>query len=419
MADLETLVNELPNLVYSLKLTIGDSPQIMQQVAIINNTQEQLRNIQQTIAQELRFTKIKSAVISTLPRINTEASLFLPNVFLADKVLTGKTKLISEKFGNSKLALSLNDLQTKIDCWIEWGDLLQAIAADILSNDQLVNQLNSAISYPNLLTKSQEIEEIFGSNSNSGNYQTIQQLNNAQSEALQIQQKLNHVINTIKNSQSLLTILLGISSLYGKYSFALEWLNDDNELIISSDGKFQNLTDIINDCKAFQNQINTLILQGAILKEQAEETLINLNHKNESITVIYNPKTIVSKSLAPKIFNLTLVIATSVVVLGFGGWIIKDQIPQFPQTRLSFNQEESAIANFKAAQNLGMEASFLVQDPPHPFPIWQQAANKWQQAINLLEAIPEGTSVSEQAKQKLAQYRFNYNAISQKLSSKK
>ncbi|WP_229547915.1 hypothetical protein [Nostoc sp. CHAB 5836] len=62
-------------------------------------------------------------------------------------------------------------------------------------------------------------------------------------------------MNTIKTSRNLLNILLGVSAFYGKSSFALEWLDDDHELIISSDGNFQELTDILNDCDFFQEQV--------------------------------------------------------------------------------------------------------------------------------------------------------------------
>ena len=61
-----------------------------------------------------------------------------------------------------------------------------------------------------------------------------------------------------------------------------------------------------------------------------------------------------------------------------------------------------------------MEAYIIVQYPPYPAEVWQQAQAKWQQAINLLEAIPEGTFVSAQAKEKLVVYRNNYAAVSQR-----
>ncbi|MDZ8225027.1 hypothetical protein [Nostoc sp. ChiVER01] len=109
-------------------------------------------------------------------------------------------------------------------------------------------------------------------------------------------------------------------------------------------------------------------------------------------------------------------IASSLLILGFGGWKIKEQSLQLQQMSLSLAQEESAaIAKFKSAQKLGMEAASLAQNPPHPLQVWQEAQNKWYQAIILLDSIPNETSVSERAKRKLAYYRINYKSISQKV----
>lgn len=61
------------------------------------------------------------------------------------------------------------------------------------------------------------------------------------------------------------------------------------------------------------------------------------------------------------------------------------------------------------------EAASLVQKPPHPLKVWQQAENKWYQAIILLDSIPNKTSVSDRAKKKLAYYQINYKSISQRV----
>ncbi|MGF1938013.1 MAG: hypothetical protein RM347_027280 [Nostoc sp. ChiQUE02] len=412
MANLEILISELPTLIQSLKLTLGDSNEIMEQIILINNAQEQLRNIKKLIAQELKFDCIKNSAIATLPRISTVASLFIPSLGLVDPA-------IAEKFGNSETKISLTDLQSKIDGWIEWGYFLQAIAADILSDIKLVDQLNSDINHPSIstefkaLTARLKINLDFGK-SNILQYQ-IQNINNSQKELLQLQQKLNYIFNTIKTSRSLLNILLGVSAFYGKSGFALEWLDDDHELIISSERKFQELTDILNDCDYFQEQIAALIIQGDTLREQAEEALKKIEQENSKEPIISQQVKIVPKFSTQKIVRSALVIASSLLILGFGGWKIKEQSSQLQQRSLSLTQEGSAIANFKSAQKLGMEAASLVQNPPHPLKVWQQAQNKWHQAIKLLDSIPNQTSVSDRAKNKSAYYRINYNAINQRV----
>ncbi|MHC5615707.1 MAG: hypothetical protein ACYTXA_33215 [Nostoc sp.] len=420
MANLEVLVSELPALIPSLKLTIGDSNQIMEQIILINNAQEQLRNLKKLIPQELKFDRIKNSAIATLPRISTGANLFIPSVGLVDPA-------IAEKFGNLQTKISLTDLQSKIDSWIEWGYFLQAIAADILSDVKLVNQLNSDINHLSITANFQVIAESLNinlafSNSNILERQ-IQTISNSQNELLQLQQKLSYIFDTIKNSHSLLNILLGVSAFYGKSGFALEWLDDDHELIISSDGKFQELTDILHDCDFFQEQIAALIIQGDTLRQQAEEALKKLEQEINKEAIISQKVEIVPNFSTQKIVHSALIIASSLLILGFGAWKIKEQSPQFQQISLSLTQEGSAIvaddggaiANFKSAQKLGMEAASLVQNPPHPLQVWQQAQNKWHQAIILLDSIPNQTSVSDRAKNKLAYYQINYKFISQRV----
>ncbi|NDJ20600.1 hypothetical protein GS682_02870 [Nostoc sp. B(2019)] len=436
MADLEMLVNELPKLVHSLKLTIGNSHKIMEEIILINSVQEQLRNIKKLITQELKFTKASNTAVSTLSRLVSTASLVIPDIYLLDEFVNNKREFIFAKFGNPETKISLTDLQTKIDSWIEWGYLIQAIATDILSDSQLVSQLDSHINYLSLSTEIQAIDASLNISLGFGNSKLLQQqinkINYAQEELLQIQKRLNYIVDTIQNSQNMLTILLGVSCFCGKSGFALEWLDDDQELIISSEGSLQELTDILNTCDSFKEKVSSLVIHSNSLKEQAEKALIKIEQKISKKTVI-NPQLEkeavinlqseeVPKFSTQKVLGLTLVIASSLVVLGFGSQIINNQSQRLQQMNL-ITQEESAfvaddgraIANFKSAQNLGMEAAALVQNPPHPLTVWQQAATKWQQAIKLLESIPETTVISLQAKKQLASYRVNYNVISKRL----
>ncbi|BAY76423.1 hypothetical protein NIES25_28720 [Nostoc linckia NIES-25] len=407
MANLELLVSELPKLIQSLKLTIGDSHEIVEQIILINNAQEELRNIQKLIIQELKFGNINNSAIATLPRTNIVASLFIPHIGLVDPVLAAK-------FGNRESKLSLIDLGKKIDTWIEWGYFLQALAADILSDVQLVNQLNSDSQHVSLPSKFKAIAEnlknnLVFNNSKKLEYQ-LQKISNSQKELLQLQQKLNYIFNTIKTSHSLLTILLGVSAFCGKSGFTLEWLDDDHELIISSDGKTQELTDILNDCDVFQEQIASLIIEGDSLIEEAEKAIKKIEQQSTK-------KLIVSKQLenpikipTPKIVIAACFLASTLLLLGFCGRQTQNQNPQLETQNLT--PEQRAIANFKSAQKLGMEAASLAQKPPHSLQVWQQAETKWERAIKLLNSIPPQTSVYDQAKKKLTNYQTNYNAIS-------
>lgn len=420
MADLKTIVNELPKLFHKLNLTIGNSHDLMQQVMIINNVQEQLRDIQKLIVQQVKITKKQHNTVTTQTCIVPKTSFLKSRVCQINTDITTREEFIAEQFifGTET---SFIDLQIKIDSWLEWGDLLQAIAADILSDDQLVKQLNSNINYPSLPAKFQEFEKITRNNSltiKNSNLQAILNNSNFKEDILQVSQRINNIVNTVHNSQSLLNILLGISSFFGNSGFTLEWLDTYDNLIISSEGKFQDLTEIINNCEFFKEQIDTLILQTNTLNKQSEPTLNNIEDKSDEARVLSD----VIQERPQKNFKLghfTLVIASSLAVLGFGGWISKDKFPYIQQKSQSLNQEQSAVTNFKTALKLGSEASALAETPPHPLIVWQQAETKWQEAINLLASIPKGTSVYTQAQNKLTRYRYNHNAISKKLLNEK
>lgn len=72
---------------------------------------------------------------------------------------------------------------------------------------------------------------------------------------------------------------------------------------------------------------------------------------------------------------------------------------------------------FSMARKQAWEAALIVQHPPHRVDTWQEARVKWRQAIRLIEEIPEHASVSTQAKQRLAVYKTNYQAINQRLTA--
>ncbi|UKO96214.1 hypothetical protein [Nostoc sp. UHCC 0870] len=409
MADIEILINELPQIVYKLKLTIGNSQDIMQQVVLINNAQEQLRNIKQAIAQELCCVtrKANNNTVSTISY--TIKSLIIPNILQVNPAITGNPGLITEKFGNPETDISLISLQSKINCWLEWGDLLQAIAADILGDANLVNQINLNINYPSLSIQIIEIENRLNINNSNKHKLSHRQILNIEEDLSRLQNRLNLVKNTIQNTQSLLTIMIALSSFCGKSGFSIEWLDDAHELIISSNEHFRELTEIINECDIFEEKINGFQAKLEGIKHKNNQSVITNNH-------IKRQKYNLSSS---KVLQKTLFIFSGLTVLGVGGWFAKEQIMQIHQIGLNLYQENIAKSNFKAALKLGMEASSLAQNPPHALNVWQQAASKWQEAINLLKSIPEGTSVSVIAQEKLVRYQLNYIAITKRATTEK
>jgi tetratricopeptide (TPR) repeat protein len=89
---------------------------------------------------------------------------------------------------------------------------------------------------------------------------------------------------------------------------------------------------------------------------------------------------------------------------------------QILQTQLAaIELNLQAGQNLKTAETLAMEAAVIVQKPPHPLQVWLDAQSKWQQAISLLQAIPENAPVAATAQQKLQSYQSNYQVISKRV----
>lgn len=412
MADLETLVNELPKIVNTLRLNIGHSHDIMQQITMINHAQDQLRNIQEIISQKVNFNQLEKSPISTIACRDAAHDPFNSGAFTVYLYKYDYPGLLTAKFGQLPVDITLEEIQAKIEVWIDWGDLIQAIAADILSDIQLVKQFNLDATHDSIPTTFQAAEEILKIQLDlvqpKSLQQQIQQIIKAEADSLKVKQRLEFIFDNIKSSQSLLKILLGVSSFCGRTGFALEWLDDDQELIISGDGKLQELTDIINECEFYQDKIDSLILQLSALRLKAEKYILNPKlAKNNQQKNIQKPKFVYYCGM----------IAAGVLALSFGNWIIKAKNPQWQQVNLS--SEKTAIANFKAAQSFGLEAANLVQSPPHPLIVWQQAQVKWQEAIKLLESIPKTASISSQSQEKLTRYRFYHHVITQRIINEK
>ncbi|MBU7581711.1 MAG: hypothetical protein KAF91_02150 [Nostoc sp. TH1S01] len=415
MADLETLVNEVPKIVHSLRLNIGHSHDIMQQIVMINHAQDKLRNIQEKI----KFIQLETSPKTTVACLDVVQKPVINGDYTVYIYKYDYPGLLTAKFGKLPVDISLKEIQAKIEVWIDWGDLLQAIAADILSNIHLVKQLNIDAGHDSIPATFQAVEEVLKIQLDLDKpkilQQQIQQIIQAQENSLKIKERLEFIFTNIKQSHNLLSILLGVSSFCDKSGFTIEWLDDDQELIISGDGRLQELTDIINDCEFYQNRIDSLILQISTLRVKSEKKL-PISKSKQWRLADFNP---LKKFKQQRLTHYGGIIAVSLLALGFGSWMIKAEIPQLQQIRLNFNQEETAIANFKAAQTLGLEASSLVQSPPRPLIIWQQAESKWQEAIKLLENIPDNTSVFIKAKDKLVRYRFYHKAITQRVTAEK
>jgi multidrug resistance efflux pump len=93
--------------------------------------------------------------------------------------------------------------------------------------------------------------------------------------------------------------------------------------------------------------------------------------------------------------------------------------PKLQEIETKLNAEKPAIDKLESAKKLAMDASIIVQNPPHKADVWQNAQTKWQESLKLLESIPPNSLAAAEVKQKLELYRSNYAAITAQLQKQK
>jgi hypothetical protein len=436
MGDLEKLLSDLPNIIDELNFNLGNRNKIKNEILRLDNTLAKLNDIQEAIESELGFEKIKNAAMGALPFLGTVASFFIPGGFLVDAAIAGSAGLLSEKFGNTEAEINLSDLQEKIYEWIGWVNNLQEIAEHILHDSVILTKINNHLHKESINNELQKIDWKIKINLSLNNgdilKQQIHQITQSQEDLVTLQQRINDIYNTLKNSEDIYNIIIGLSNFYGNSGFALEWLDDEHGLIIFSTGQFESLGDVIDECQYIKAKIGDLILDSNNIRCQAEEVLQRLEHDRnrkqyykDNNTLQSNPNQELQteathQSNKKYIFKpLILVTVFSTMLLSFFAVISRDKLPQIQQIILNSNHKENPITNLQAAQKIGMEASLMVQNPPYPPEVWTKAQLKWQEAILLLDKIPEGTSVSEQVKKQISTYRINNQAVSTRIFNEK
>ena len=371
MADLESLLSNLPNILDELNLNIGNRNEIQNELSRLNHILLILNELGEEIDSELGFEKIKNAAMGALPFLGTVASLFIPGGFIVDAVIAGSAGLLAEKFGNNENEITLSDLQEKIYGWIDWLNQIKEIGEYILNDSGILNKINNYLRWENINNELQKIDDLIKINLSLNNAdllrQQLNQISNSQDDLVKLQKRLNDAYDKLQNSDDIYQIIIGLSNYYGNCGFSLEWLDDDHGLIMSSSGEFLSLADIINNCEYFKQKIGDLILNANHLKSQAEEALYRLKnnqdkkHKDnqqqsQNHQILQTEVTNQSQKIF--VFKPSIMMGiVSILFLFFGIWIGKDKLPQIQSIILNTNQEEKAKNDFESAKKIGIEAS--------------------------------------------------------------
>ncbi|MEW5858973.1 MAG: hypothetical protein AB1861_16580 [Cyanobacteriota bacterium] len=445
MADLEILLSDLPNLADSVKLTVGNANEIKGEISRITNVQQRLEQIQNKLNEALKFEKNKNRAFGTLKFMVPLATSLIPGGggFLVNALVGGALEVAANKLGNPDEKASLDDLCQKIDNLIQWGDTLKELVNDILSSSELLKIIKQERESLSLTEQVRQIDEnlriYLEFDDESALKGHVQQIKTAQDQLRQLQPKLDNVIRNLEQNVEPVDRIKAFVFYFGKSIFAIDWVDDEENLILSHGEQTTTAAGIFNDCESLKQKTDALVDKANKLRGQAEESLKQLQKqkrwgKDELQQQAQKTSREVKKAsygeaepAKNRRIVKTLLALSMVPILSFVGWKAWFQFPQSQQVtanvvipvntgkqKQNFEQGQAA-ANLETAQKLAMEAANIVQNAPHPVTVWQQSTAKWEEAVKLLEAIPEGSSVSSQAQEKLAAYQTNYTAINNRL----
>ncbi|MEG4529533.1 hypothetical protein [Microcoleus sp. D2_18a_D3] len=460
MADLENLLNQLPEIAEAMKLTIGNPSEIRREIGKIDNLLKRLNTIGKELEEVLNNERFNKGFLGAIPWLGAVAGLLIPGGFLVEGLVAGGSKLLADKLGDPDKETSLADLIENVENLIEWGEGLKNIAENILNDSQLLIKLEwerKSLSIPEEVRQIDENLRIhIDFDEEQSLRQQVQQIKVAQEQLKQVQPKLDSIVHNLERNVEPIERIKAFISYFGESVFAIEWFDEEHGLIISYEDQTTTLGIILNECVSLKEKANALIDRANRLRGEAEQSLKHLEkerrHKeqkkpsrkqSESSTQTgesLNPidRTMSSEQRRGGRSGWILILSTLTLgVLGFVGWKTTFQISPsqqtIPNSGIPLNvgeqktnsepsptltptpQPDPTATNLAAAQKLAMEAAVRTQNPPHPLENWQQVQGKWQESIKLLEAIPDNSPVATQAQEKLSVYRTNYQAITNRI----
>lgn len=84
-----------------------------------------------------------------------------------------------------------------------------------------------------------------------------------------------------------------------------------------------------------------------------------------------------------------------------------------------YEERMGVLNNVVQAQHQAYAAAVKSQNPPHPVDVWREIRILWQEAITLLQAVPQESSVYPLAQQKLLEYEANLGAIDGRIETER
>ncbi|GEM_PF-6436962 len=148
----------------------------------------------------------------------------------------------------------------------------------------------------------------------------------------------------------------------------------------------------------------------ATATQLATEAEVIFKQANNQLTQLINAQEKLQQAI-----NLLQSIPSSTFVSNEATEMLKNYQDQTNQ----ITQTSKILQDFQEAETLALEASQLVQNPPHPVETWQTAKIKWQDAIKLLSKVAQENIATLEIEKKLNNYQENYQIINNNLAREK
>ncbi len=284
------------------------------------------------------------------------AAFLIPGGFIADLLISGGLAAVTEKFGNTEQEMSLTDLAERLENLIVWGEFLKEVAQTLASDSSFLNLVEKTKSQKILVKQFSQIKDnlVISPNFNDGSVLKIQieKLRKSQQELESLQKNVIKIANKLEkvtNEDSIIPIIIKLRPYFCNTIFALEWLDDDDGLIISYGQNTKRFVEIIQDCLELKKEIHLTLEKVNNLLVQAEKSLKKFEiqqHPSLSNKFKKSPEIPPSQShpvqsnYSQQIQQSNLIYKRIVQVMSVGiilgcvyvvGWLTRGNVNQVPQ----------------------------------------------------------------------------------------
>jgi hypothetical protein len=236
--------------------------------------------IESNLRDELEFESIKNKALGLISFLSPVAAILIPGGLIADILISGGLVSVTEKFGNPEQEMSLTDLIDRLENLIVWVEFLRKIAQDLAIDSNFLNLAEKTKNQDCFDKQFNKIRDdlVISLDFNNKSILTtqIKKLEKSQKDLEFLEKNFRQIVSELEevtNEDFIISIITILKQYFGNTVFAIEWLDDENGLIISYGQNTKTLIEIIQDCIELKQNIHIAIEKVNHLLIQAEQSL--------------------------------------------------------------------------------------------------------------------------------------------------